>query len=175
MPQFLTVTVRLVLPVLPLASRTVALSVWLPLPTLVVVHGIVTGPRAEVVWLPTVAPSTLSVKTLEEPLDPSTHSTTQAVPPTVAPPAGWVTATRSVPVVGGGGGGGGVDGGGGVPPALLTVTVRLTLPVRPPASRTLAVSTRLPLATLAVFHGIDTGPEDDVVDVATVCPATLSV
>lgn len=167
-------TLTLELPVLPAASRTVAVTVWLPLDKPVVVHGIETGPRAEVVWLPTIAPSTLSVKALDDPLLPSTHITTQALPPTVAPPVGWVTATRSVPLDAGGGADAGAAGAT-VPLVLLTVTVRLALPVRPPASRTLAVSTRLPLATLAVFHGIDTGPVDEVVDVATVCPPTLSV
>ncbi|HEU4367811.1 MAG TPA: hypothetical protein VFV05_06210, partial [Methylomirabilota bacterium] len=55
------------------------------------------------------------------------------------------------------------------------MTVRLVLPVLPAASRTLAVSAWLPLATLAVFHAIDTGPADVVVVVPTVCPFTLSV
>jgi hypothetical protein len=169
------VTLTLELPVLPAASRTVAVTVWLPLDKPVVVHGIETGPRAEVVWLPTIAPSTLSVKALDDPLLPSTHITTQALPPTVAPPVGWVTATCSVPLAAGGGGADAEAAGAAVPPALLTVTLRLTLPVWPAASRTLAVSTWLPLATLAVFHGIDTGPVDEVVDVATACPPTLSV
>jgi hypothetical protein len=41
------VTVKLALPVLPAASRTVPVSVRLPVPE--VVHGIVIGPRAAVV------------------------------------------------------------------------------------------------------------------------------
>ena len=64
-------------------------------------------------------------------------------------------------------------GGGAVP--LRTVTVTLRLPVLPAASRTDAVSTRLPSATLLVFHAIITGPVEAVGNVATVWPATLSV
>jgi hypothetical protein len=96
------------------------------------------------------------------PLPPLAVTPTVTVPLTVASAAGLVNPTVS--------GGGVVES-----PALLTVTVRLMLPVRFPASRTLAVSTRLPLGTLAVFHGIDTGPDDAVVVVPTACPPTLSV
>jgi len=45
----------------------------------------------------------------------------------------------------------------------------------PPASRTVAVSTRLPLATVLVFQGIDTGPDEADVKVATVWLPTLNV
>ena len=71
-------------------------------------------------------------------------------------------------------GGGGEFGGGDAVP-LRTVTVALSLPVLPAASRTDAVSTWLPSATLFVFHGIVTGPVEAVCMVATVWPATLSV
>jgi hypothetical protein len=88
-------------------------------------------------------------------------SPTVTVPLTVAPAAGLVNPTVR-------------DGGTGVVAPLLTVTVRLVLPLRLAESRTLAVRTRLPLPTLAVFQGIDTGPVDVVVDDPTVCPSTLS-
>ena len=45
----------------------------------------------------------------------------------------------------------------------------------PGGVRTEAVSTCEPSATLAVFHGIETGPVDAVVMVPTVWPPTLSV
>src|SRR5207237_10131367 len=73
-------TVMLAVPVLPCASRTVAVSVWVPLITDRVSHGTVTGPRDDVVCVPTCLPSALSVKTLDDPLVPSTHLTTQAAP-----------------------------------------------------------------------------------------------
>ena len=91
-----TLTWVVVEPVRPAASRTEAVSVVLPLT--VGVHGITTGPREDVVWLPTNLPAALSVKTFEEPLVPSTHSTTDAVPLTVAPASGCVMATLSAPV-----------------------------------------------------------------------------
>src|ERR1043165_9404234 len=49
MAQLATVTATLVLPVLPVASRTVAVTVWLPLPDALVVHGMVTGPAPDTV------------------------------------------------------------------------------------------------------------------------------
>ena len=80
-------TVMLVVPVLPVASRTVPVNVWVPFGTGVVPtvgHGSVTGPRDDVVWVRTCVPSALSVKTLDAPLVPSTHRTTHTVPLTVA-------------------------------------------------------------------------------------------
>jgi hypothetical protein len=78
-----TMIVMLVVPVLPLASRTVAVSVWVPLATERVSHGSVTGPRDDVVCVPTCLPSALSVKTLDDPVVFSAQITTQAVPLTV--------------------------------------------------------------------------------------------
>src|SRR5687767_13389172 len=96
----------LTLPVRPAASRTVAVSVCVPFGTVAVFQARLTGPRADVVWLPTCRPSALNVKTLAEPLVPSTHSTTHAAPLTVALACGWVMKTRSaLGVVGGGGAG----------------------------------------------------------------------
>src|SRR5256885_9792037 len=92
----------LAVPVLPCASRTVAVSVWVPLITDRVSHGTVTGPRDDVVCVPTCLPSALSVKTLDDPLVPSTHITTQAVPLTLSLFRGCVMKTLSV--LGGGGG-----------------------------------------------------------------------
>jgi hypothetical protein len=79
-------TVMLVLPVLPVASRTLAPSVCVPFTAsglCTVNQGMVTGPRDEVVSDRITFPSTLSVKTLDDPLVPSTYMTTQTVPLTV--------------------------------------------------------------------------------------------
>ncbi len=151
-------------PVRPAASRTEAVSVVLPLT--VGVHAIVTGPREDVVWLPTTLPAALSVKTFAEPLAPSTHSTTGAVPLTVAPGFGAVIATLREPD---GGGGGGAT----TPLAPWALTCIVAEPVRPAASRTEAVSVVLPL-TVGV-HAIVTGPREDVVWLPTTLPAALSV
>jgi len=58
---FCTTIVLLVDPVLPVASRTLAVSTVLPLGTVVVSHGIDTGPVLLVVWLPTTCVPTDSV------------------------------------------------------------------------------------------------------------------
>src|SRR5262245_66048959 len=107
----------------PLASRTVAVSVRLPVPE--VVHGIETGPRTLVVLLPTVLPFTLRVKVLDDPLVPSAQSTTQAVPRRLAPPVGWVMNTFTAELLGAEGvDGAGAGAGGGADP-LLPVTVKI--------------------------------------------------
>jgi hypothetical protein len=49
-----------------------------------VFHGSVTGPRDDVVCVPTCVPSALTVQTFDEPLVPSTHVTTRSVPLTVS-------------------------------------------------------------------------------------------
>src|SRR5215831_12260659 len=173
MVPLLTLTVTLLLPVLPAASRIDAVSVWLPSATLVVFHGIVTGPVEAVCMVPTVLPPALNVYALDPAPAPSTHTIALWIPLTVTPLSGWVTHTVRPPLVGGGElGGGGVPGGGDVAP-LFTVTVTLLLPVLPAASRTDAASTRLPLATLFVFHGIVTGPVEVVSMVPTVWPSAL--
>ena len=110
-----TLTVMLMLPVLPAASRTEAVTVCKPFES--EVHGSVTGPRAEVVSVPVTRPSTLRVKVLDEPLVPSTHTTAVSSPRTVAPPSGSVMKTWSDPVDDGGGGG--ADGGA-WPPTVRT-------------------------------------------------------
>ena len=107
----------------------------MPLASDVVVHGTETGPPADVVWLPMVVLPRRSVNALAVPLVPSTHITTQAVPPTLAPAVGWVMTTLS-----------------GVAVALDTVTVRLDVAVRPAESVTLTASAWLPLATEVVFQ-----------------------
>src|SRR6185295_12139269 len=128
-----TLTWVVVEPVRPVASRTEAVSVVLPLTA--GVHGITTGPREDVVRVPTTFPAALSVKTFEEPLVPSTHSTTDAVPRTMAPASGCVMATASAP---GGGGGGGDE----VPPvaeplrardSVSPAALKLTLVAKVPA------------------------------------------
>jgi hypothetical protein len=100
---------------------------------------------------------------LEVPDAPSSHSTAQAVPLTVVPALGCVSATFSVPVGGGGGGGGGVV----VP--LETVTDRVAEPVRPLESRTVAVSVTEPLGAVAVFQEkLGPAPDTAVVPAASV-------
>src|SRR5688572_11937153 len=89
-------TVMLVLPVWPVASRTDAPSVCVPFAALglfTVNHGMVTGPRDDDVSEAITFPSTLSEKTLDDPLVPSTHMTTQTVPLTVEPALGCVMKT----------------------------------------------------------------------------------
>jgi hypothetical protein len=98
----------LVLPVLPAASRTLVPSVCVPFLAswlFTVNHGMVTGPRDEVVSERTTFPSTLSVKTLDDPPVPSTHMTTHTVPLTVEPALGCVMTTLRSRDGGGGGGG----------------------------------------------------------------------
>src|SRR5436309_8984234 len=58
--QFLTVTLTLVVPLLPAASRTVAVTMWVPFVMPVVVHGTETGPEPET-CVATCRPSTDSV------------------------------------------------------------------------------------------------------------------
>ena len=128
-----TLTVMLMLPVLPTASRTEAVTVCGPFGS--EVHGSVTGPRAEVVSVPVTRPSTLSVKVLDEPLVPSTHTTAVSLPRTVAPPSGCVMETSRDPPP--------PAGGAGVldPVAMPLIaresvspsTVKLTLPAKVPA------------------------------------------
>ena len=71
-------------------------------------HGIVTGPRDDVVSVFTCVPSALSVNALDEPVVFSAHITTQTVPPTVSLLCGCVMKALTVLGGGGGGGGGGV-------------------------------------------------------------------
>src|SRR4029434_10165326 len=80
-----TLTCIVVVPVRPAASRTEAVKVLLPF--VPGVHGIVTGPRAAIVWLPTTMPFAFRVKAFADPLVPSTHSTTHAVPRRSRPPS----------------------------------------------------------------------------------------
>src|SRR2546427_20379 len=77
---FLTLTATDVLPVLPLASLTLAVSVFVPSPTEAVFHGIVTGPTLPVVVVPTVWVPTLRVYVFDVPVAPFSHSTAQLVP-----------------------------------------------------------------------------------------------
>src|SRR5204862_418057 len=112
-----TVTVRVAVAVRPVESFTVAVSVWLPLAAVVV---------------------------FDAPWAPLSHSTAQLVPLTVAPPAGCVRKTCSVPDGGG--------GGGGVVVVLLTVSVRVAVPLKPAESVTVPVSVCAALVTVVVFQ-----------------------
>jgi hypothetical protein len=105
-----TVTVLVALPTLPVASRTVTVKVRRPfaMPD----HGIVTGPREDVVRLPSFTPFTLRKKLLDDPLVPSTQITAVPLPATVAPFFGCVMNTRSGPLEAGGAGEGDGDGAG---------------------------------------------------------------
>src|SRR2546421_5651879 len=135
-------TLIVVLPVLPAASRTVAVRLVTPFAVAVVIHEMDTGPRLDVTWLPTPCPLAEIVKVFDVPLWPSTHTVGHPVPVTVPPFAGWVTKTFSVPV----------DGGGAGVMALATVTVRVAVAAAPAASRTVRVSMCAALLAVAVFH-----------------------
>src|SRR5262249_38193626 len=166
-------------PVLPVASRALAVSVWGPSATADVVHDIDTGPVLDVVIVATVCDPTLSVQVFEPPDAPLSQSVTQLVPLTVAPLVGLVTYTPSVPVAGGGEGGDGCDGGGGggagaPPPPLLTLTFTVVVALLPDASRTVAVSGCVPLATTRVSYGIEIGPRLDVVVLPIAWPPSVS-
>src|SRR6185503_14437745 len=93
-----------VLPVRPVASRTQAVRVFVPL--VVAVHGIWTGPREAVFTPPTNLPLATRLNELAEPLVPSTHRVTVAPRRTSVSSFGAVIATLIVPDGGGGGGGG---------------------------------------------------------------------
>src|SRR5439155_10339763 len=84
---------------LPAASRATAVSVWLPLVTVVVSHVFVYGPAVSSV--PRLAPSTLNCTPTTPTLSLAVAETVTAVPDTVAPVAGAVIET-----VGGVGSGG---------------------------------------------------------------------
>src|SRR6266404_2033907 len=135
-PAFCTLNARVVLPELPAASRTVATSVCVPLATRVESHGSVTWFEASVP-LTSVTPPMASVKVRVPAEAPSTQTSDHTVPVTVAPAAGLVMNTLSVPVP---------------PPLLLTVTPRVTVAVCPAPSRTVRPSVWAPSATVVVFH-----------------------
>jgi len=139
--QLRMLTLIVVLPVLPVASRTVALRLTAPFAVPVVIHGIETGPRLDVTWLPRTCPLTEIVKVFDVPLWPSTHKVGHTVPVTVPPFCGWVTNTRSVPV------GDGED-----VTVLATVTVRVAVELTPAASRTVRLSVCAALLAAVVFH-----------------------
>src|SRR5437899_2218935 len=88
--------------------------------------------------------------------------TTQAVPLTVAPVVGCVIATWSEPVGAGVGVGVGVGVGTGVGAGVTltfdVVTLAEPVPVLPLESRTPIDSVCVPLATVVVVIGTDTGP-----------------
>ena len=141
--QLRMLTLIVVLPVLPVASRTVALRLTAPFAVPVVIHGIETGPRLDVTWLPRTCPLTEIVKVFDVPLWPSTHKVGHTVPVTVPPFCGWVTNTRSVPVG---------DGDGDDVTVLATVTVRVAVEPTPAASRTVRLSVCAALLAAVVFH-----------------------
>src|SRR5207249_2510659 len=117
---------------LPAASRAAAVSVWLPLPTLVVFHDTEYG--AAVTSAPRLAPSSLNC-TPATPTLSLALAMTEMVPETVAPPAGDVIDTE----------------GGVVSFDTVTVTPAevVTLPA---ASRATAVSVWEPLLAVVVFQ-----------------------
>src|SRR5712664_3139346 len=95
---FCTTIAALLLPVLPVASRALTVSVCDPLATCVVSHGIEIGPVLLVVVDATFWAPTLSVYVFDVPLEPPSQSTTQLVPLTVVPLLGWVMKTCRVPL-----------------------------------------------------------------------------
>jgi hypothetical protein len=150
----LTVIGMLLAPVFPVASRAEAMSVWLPLATVVVSQAIETGPRLDVVLDATVRPATVTVYVLDVPLAPSSHSVIQDVPLTVAPLVGWVIETRSVPL-----------------PPFVTVTVAVAVAVALVASRTVAVSVWAPFVAVVVFQAT----VFEVASVISAVPSTARV
>jgi hypothetical protein len=134
-----------VTPVLPVASRTVAVRLTVPLAIPVVSQGSVTGPRLDVTWLATTCPFAEIVNVFAVPLWPSTQSVGHAVPLTIAPFAGWVMKTLSVPEGAGG-------GGAGLGVVFATITVRVAVALAPAASRTVRVSVCAVLLAVVVFH-----------------------
>src|SRR2546429_32965 len=148
-----TVMCRMAVAVRPAPSRTVRPSVCGPSATLVEFQSndaVVAVPEVVKTW----APSTVRVNTIGVPLAPDSLMPTVTVPVTVAPSAGLVNEAVY-----------GFD----------TLTTRDALPVAPEASRTLAVTVVEPLLTFVVSHGIEIGPEDVSVVLATCVPPTLSV
>ena len=87
----------------------------------------------------TRVPSTVSVKAIGVPLAPRADMPTVTVPVTVAPSAGAVNEAAS--------GGGAVP-----PPAFCTLNARVVLPELADASRTVATSVCVPLATRVESH-----------------------
>jgi len=94
-------TVMLVVPVLPCASRTVAVSVWVPLITDRVSHGKVTGPRVDVVCVPDLLAIGTQREDVGRPARALHPHHDPGVPPTVSLFRGCVMKTLSV--LGGGG------------------------------------------------------------------------
>ena len=130
-------------PVLPVASRTLAVSICTPSDDSVLSYGSEIGPALAVVVDPTVRPPRLSVTLFAPPLAPLIHTTAHAPPRTVVPEVGCVIATVSVPF--GGAGVGDVT-------ELDTVTVRVALATAPAASRAVNVSVCVAFGVVVVFH-----------------------
>jgi hypothetical protein len=134
---------------------TVSARLWPPSATAVVSQAWL-AEAPEATW----APSSVSVYVYGV-VPPLAAIPTVTVPLTVAPSAGLVNDAAR-----GGGGGGG--------PLAIVIGIEVA-PVLPVASRALAVSVCGPSGALAVLHGMETGPVEAVVWVATVWPATESV
>jgi len=133
-------------PVLPVASRTLAVSICTPSADSVLSYGSEIGPALAVVVDPTVRPPRLSVMLFAPPLAPLIHTTAHAPPRTVVPDVGCVMATVSVPFgVGDGDGVGDVT-------EFDTVTVRVALAVAPAESRAVNVSVCAAFVVVVVFH-----------------------
>jgi hypothetical protein len=107
--------------------------------------------------LKTWPPSTVSVKVIGVLPAPVSDIPTATLPNTVAPSVGLSIEATS-----------------GAGPPGMTI-VRLALPVLFTESRTLTVAVCVPPAAPALFHGIEIGPLDVVVVVATAAPSMLSV
>src|SRR5947207_4723221 len=135
---FCAVTPRAAVAVRPAPSCTVRASVCGPSPTDVVFQ-LNDALVAEPELAKTRVPSTVSVKAIGVPLAPLADMPTVTVPVTVAPSAGAVNEAAS--------GGGAVP-----PPAFCTLNARVVLPELPDASRTVATSVCVPLATRVESH-----------------------
>jgi hypothetical protein len=132
-------------PVLPVASRTLAVSSCTPSPDSVLSYGSEIGPALLLVVEPTARPPSVSVTLFAVPRAPLIQTTAHALPLTVVPAVGCVIATVSVPPGAGGGAGAGVA-------AFDTVTVRVAVAVAAAASRTVSVSVCAAFVVAVVFQ-----------------------
>lgn len=133
-------------PVLPVASRTLAVSICTPPADSVLSYGSEIGPALALVVDPTVRPPRVSVTLFPPPLAPLIHTTAHAPPRTVVPEVGCVIATVSVPF------GGGAGVGVGDVTEFDTVTVRVALAAAPAASCAVNVSVCVAFVVVVVFH-----------------------
>src|SRR2546425_1065617 len=160
-PLLATVTLIDAEPVLPVASRALAVSVCAPLGVSRESQSSVTGMLLDVCVLTTLPPA--DSVTVDAPLAPLTQIVTHTTSLTVDPAPGLVMATFSVPPVGGGG-----------DVVFCTVTVIVAVTVRPAASLALSARVLIPSDVRRESQSSETGMLLDVWLFTTV-PETLRV